>query len=64
MHISFLKIKKKIVEWICGNGIAKIGGEKNCCNWFVAMPFPKQGKKFCDNCGNAIAKNWKKKINK
>ena len=28
MHISFLK-KKKIVEWICGNGIAKIGGEKN-----------------------------------
>ena len=27
MHISFLK-KKKIVEWICGNGIAKIGGKK------------------------------------
>ena len=27
MHISFLK--KKIVEWICGNGIAEIGGKKN-----------------------------------
>ena len=28
MHISFLK-KKKFVEWICGNGIAKIGRKKN-----------------------------------
>ena len=29
MHISFLKKKKKnIVEWICGNDIAKIGGKK------------------------------------
>ena len=27
MHISFLK-KKKFVEWICGNGIAKIGRKK------------------------------------
>ena len=28
MHISFLKKKKKIVEWNCGNGIAEIGGKK------------------------------------
>ena len=55
MHISFLKKKK--VEWNCGNGIAKIGGKKNlfmlvCGNAiveiggkkivaFVAMPLPK-----------------------
>ena len=58
MHISFLKKKKKIVEWICGNDIAKIGGGKNllqlvCGNAiaemggkkFVAMPLPKMGEK-------------------
>ena len=28
MHISFLKKKKKNVEWICGDGIAEIGGKK------------------------------------
>ena len=30
VHISFLKKKKKKkkVEWICGNGIAEIGGKK------------------------------------
>ena len=37
--------------------------KKNCCNWFVTMPLPKFGGKFCGNCGNAIAENgWKKKI--
>ena len=40
MHISFLK-KKKIVEWICGNGIAKIGGKKKLLHLV---------------CGNDIAK--------
>ena len=30
------------MEWICGNGIAEIGGKKNCYNWFVAMPLLKQ----------------------
>ena len=44
--MSFLKkikIKKKKKKWqlICGNGIAEIGGKKNCCNWFVAMVLPK-----------------------
>ena len=28
MHISFLKKKKKFVEWICDNGIAKIRRKK------------------------------------
>ena len=45
MHISFHN-QKKIVELICGNGIAKIGGKKICCNWFVAMPLLKQEKFF------------------
>ena len=53
MHISFLK---KNVEWICGNGIAKIGGKKNllqlvCGNAIAEIG----GKKICGNCGNAIA---------
>ena len=34
------------MEWICGNGIAEIGGKKNCCNWFVAMPLPKMGEEI------------------
>ena len=33
------------MEWNCGNGIAEIVGEKNFCNWFVAMPLPKWGVK-------------------
>ena len=49
--------KKKIVEWICGNGIAEIGGEKKllqlvCGNAiakiggkFVAIPLSKKGGK-------------------
>ena len=57
MHILSLKKKRKIGEWICGNGIVEIGGEKkllqlvcgnaiaeiggNYCNWFVAMALPK-----------------------
>ena len=57
MHISFLKKKKKIVEWICGNDIAEIGGEKKllqlvCGNAiakiggkFVAIPLSKKGGK-------------------
>ena len=34
-----LKLKKKKKKWqlICGNGIAEIGGKKNCCNWFVGI---------------------------
>ena len=39
MHISFHN-QKKIVELICGNGIAKIGGKKNLLQLV---------------CGNAIA---------
>ena len=38
MHISFLK--KKIVDWNCGNGIAEIGGEK-----IVAIDLWNRGKK-------------------
>ena len=34
MHISFLKKKKKKVGWICGNGIAKIGGKKKIPSYF------------------------------
>ena len=60
MHISFLKKKKKKVEWNCGNGIAEIGGKKivaiglrqcHCRNMgenfvaIVAMPLPKMGGK-------------------
>ena len=56
----FKKKKKKIVKWICGNGIAEIGGEKKllqlvCGNAIaeirgkfvaiVAMPLPKMGGK-------------------
>ena len=37
--------KKKIVEWICGNGIAEIGGKK-----MLQLV-----------CGNAIAENGRKK---
>ena len=59
MHISFVK-KKKFVEWICGNGIAKIGGKKNlqlvCGNAIAEI-----GGKFCGNCGNAITENGRKK---
>ena len=33
MHLSFLKKKKKKVEWNCGNGIAKMGGKKNLQLW-------------------------------
>ena len=40
----------KLWQLICGNGIAKMGGKKNCANWFVAMLLPKwKGKKKCDN---------------
>ena len=32
-------------QWHCRNS-----GEKDCCNWFVAMTLPKQeGKKNCCN---------------
>ena len=37
-------------QWHCQNRREK----KNCYNWFVAMPLPKLGENFCDNCGNAI----------
>ena len=33
------------MEWICDNGIAEIRWKKKFCNWFVAMPLPKQGVK-------------------
>ena len=59
MYISFLKKKKKIVDWICGNGIAEIGGEKKiwlqlvCGNAIAEI----EGK----FCGNAITENGRKK---
>ena len=41
------------MEWICGNGIAEIGGDKKFCSWFMAMPLPKMvGKK------KVVAKIW------
>ena len=48
MHISFLE--KKIVEWICGNVIAEIGGKKKllqlvCDNGIAKI----EGKKICGN---------------
>ena len=54
MHIPFLK--KKIVEWICGNGIAEIGGnlwqlwQCHCRKW--------EGKKNsgCRNLGRGLKK--------
>ena len=61
MVCTYHFLKKKNVKWICGNDITEIGGKKNCCNWFEAMPLPKQGGKFCGNCGNAIAENGRKK---
>ena len=54
----FLKTKK-FVEWICSNGIAKIGGKKKfwlqlvCGNVIAEI----EGK----FCGNAIAENGRKK---
>ena len=46
MHIISQK-KKKFVEWICGNGIAEIGGKK-----MLQLV-----------CGNAIAENGRKTKN-
>ena len=47
MHISFLKKKKKkIVEWICGNGIAEIGGGKIVAIDLWQCHFRNRGKKF------------------
>ena len=50
MHISFLKKKKKFVEWHSGNGIVKIGGKKKllqlvCGNGIAEI----EGKKICRN---------------
>ena len=45
MHIISQQ-KKKIVEWICGNGIAEIRGKKKLLQLV---------------CGNAIAKNGRGK---
>ena len=55
MHISFLK-KKKNVEWICGDGIAEIGGKKKllqlvCGNGIAEI----EGKKNCRNGFVAMA---------
>ena len=44
--------------------LPKQDGKKKICNWFVAMPLPKQGGIFFfffGNCGNPIAKNGKEK---
>ena len=44
-------------QWHCRNR-----RENFFCNWFVALPLPKQGvKKKNGNCGNPIAKNGKEK---
>ena len=56
------------MEWICGNGIAEIGGKKNkfaiglwqCHCQNREKNYGNYGKN-CGNCGNAIAENGKKK---
>ena len=51
MHISFLKKKKKKLEWICGNGIAEIEEreremfeykKKYAYSYFLVLFLPKQ----------------------
>ena len=60
MHISFLK-KKKIVEWICGNGIAEIRGKKKLLQLVCGNAIAKIREGICGNCDNTIAKNGRKK---
>ena len=57
MCAHIISQKKKFVEWICGNGIAEIGGKKNLLQLvygnaiaeiggkIMAMPLPKMGGK-------------------
>ena len=43
-------------------GVPKVKRKKkNFDKLIVAMPLPKQGKKYCNNCGNGIAENGEKK---
>ena len=49
------------MEWICGNGIAKIGGEKNLLQLVCGKAIVEIGGKICCNCDNAIAENGRKK---
>ena len=49
------------MEWICGNGIAKIRGEKNLLQLVCGKAIVEIGGKICCNCDNAIAENWRKK---
>ena len=58
--------EKKLLQLVCGNGIAEIKGKK-CGNEFVAMALPKWegGKKLLQLvCGNGIAQieGKKKKV--
>ena len=48
-------------QWHCRNRM-----EKKNCNWFVAMPLPKQGvkKKFFGNCGKSHCRKWEGKKEK
>ena len=63
MHLSFLKKKKKksgmeLWQWHCRNRM-----EKKFCNWFVAMPLPKQAgkKKILAIVKNPLPKMGRKK---
>ena len=49
------------MEWICGNGIAKIGGEKNLLQFVCGKAIVEIGGKICCNCDNAITENGRKK---
>ena len=47
--------EKKLLQLVCGNGIAEIKGKK-CGNEFVAMALPKwEGEKNCCNWFVAMA---------
>ena len=62
MHISFLK-KKKNVEWICGNGIAKIGGKKKivAIGWWQC--YCRNWEKYLRQLWQCHCRKWEEKKN-
>ena len=38
--------EKKLLQLVCGNGIAEIGEKFFFCNWFMAMTLPRKKKLF------------------
>ena len=60
MHISFHN-QKKIVELICGNGIAKIGGKKNVAIGLWQCHCQNRGKKNLWQLWQCHCQKWERK---